>query len=47
MERLVHGKVHAYGSWAREEVIFGARTEVGQVEKMLANLEQRALDMEL
>lgn len=34
-------------SWAREQVIFGAGTEVGQVEKMLEDLEQRALDMEL
>ena len=34
-------------SWAREEVIFGAGTEVGQVGEMLEELEQRALDMEL
>jgi len=34
-------------SWARGEVIFGAGTEIGQVEKMLEDLEQRALDMEL
>jgi len=26
-------------SWAREQVIFGAGTEVGQVEKMLEDLE--------
>jgi len=34
-------------SWAREQVIFGAGTEVGQVEEMLEDLKQRVLDMEL
>jgi len=34
-------------SWAREEAIFGAETEIGQVEKMLAELEQRTLDIKL
>jgi len=29
------------------EAIFGSWTDVGQVEKMLEDLEQRALDMEL
>jgi len=34
-------------SWTREEVIFGSGTEVGQVQKMLEVLKQRALDLEL
>ena len=45
--RLGDDIIEALECLKREGVIFGARTEVGQVGKMLEDLEQRALDMEL